>query len=114
MVNSTRLNGSPIPKSWKDLTKPEYKGLNRLPQIRRAPSSATRRPSVNQRWSHMDNFDKAIAWFKERKKNEPDVPKQTSMRRVLSGEIPTCSTTTCNAFAPVQGQGERPRSVIPS
>jgi putative spermidine/putrescine transport system substrate-binding protein len=36
----------------------------------------------------LDNFDPAINYFKELKKNDPIIPKQTSYARVLSGEIP--------------------------
>jgi putative spermidine/putrescine transport system substrate-binding protein len=41
MVNVDALKGKPVPKSWKDLTNPIYKGHDRLPRSRRARSSAT-------------------------------------------------------------------------
>jgi putative spermidine/putrescine transport system substrate-binding protein len=46
----------------------------------------------------LDNFDKAIGYFKELKKNDPIVPKQTSYARVLSGEIPILMDFDFNAY----------------
>ena len=46
----------------------------------------------------LDNFDPAIKFFKELKKNEPIVPKQTSYARVISGEIPILFDYDFNAY----------------
>ena len=46
----------------------------------------------------LDNFDPAIAFFKELKKNKPIVPKQTSYARVISGEIPILFDYDFNAY----------------
>jgi putative spermidine/putrescine transport system substrate-binding protein len=55
--------------------------------------------AVNQAMGgSLDNFDQAIAWFKELKKNDPIVPKQTSYARVLSGEIPILLDYDFNAY----------------
>jgi ABC-type Fe3+ transport system substrate-binding protein len=40
-VNKDALDGKPVPRSWADLLKPEYKGWSAT-SIRRARSSATR------------------------------------------------------------------------
>jgi putative spermidine/putrescine transport system substrate-binding protein len=99
MVNVDALKGKPIPKSWKDLTKPEYKGLVGYLDPASAFVGYVGAVAVNQAMGgSLENFDKAIAWFKEMKKNEPIVPKQTSYARVLSGEIPILLDFDFNAY----------------
>jgi putative spermidine/putrescine transport system substrate-binding protein len=99
MVNVDALKGKPIPKSWKDLTKPEYKGMVGYLDPASAFVGYVGAVAVNQAMGGtMGNFDKAIAWFKEMKKNDPIVPKQTSYARVLSGEIPILLDFDFNAY----------------
>jgi len=99
MVNVDALKGKPVPKSWKDLTKPEYKGLVGYLDPASAFVGYVGAVAVNQAMGgSLENFDKAIAWFKEVKKNDPIVPKQTSYARVLSGEIPILLDYDFNAY----------------
>ena len=99
MVNVDALKGKPIPKSWKDLTKPEYKGMVGYLDPASAFVGYVGAVAVNQAMGGtLDNFDKAIAWFQELKKNDPIVPKQTSYARVLSGEIPILLDYDFNAY----------------
>jgi len=98
-VNVDALKGKPVPKSWKDLTKPEYKGMVGYLDPASAFVGYVGAVAVNQAMGgSMDNFDRAIAWFKEMKKNDPIVPKQTSYARVLSGEIPILLDYDFNAY----------------
>ena len=99
MVNVDALKGKPIPKSWKDLTNPTYKGMIGYLDPASAFVGYVGAVAVNQAMGGtMDNFDRAIAWFKELKKNDPIVPKQTSYARVLSGEIPILLDYDFNAY----------------
>ena len=99
MVNVDALKGKPVPKSWKDLTKPEYKGMVGYLDPASAFVGYVGAVAVNQAMGGtLDNFDHAIAWFKEVKKNDPIVPKQTSYARVLSGEIPILLDYDFNAY----------------
>jgi len=99
MVNVDALKGKPVPKSWKDLTKAEYKGLVGYLDPASAFVGYVGAVAVNQAMGgSLENFDKAIAWFKEVKKNDPIVPKQTSYARVLSGEIPILLDYDFNAY----------------
>ncbi len=98
-VNVDALRGKPVPKSWKDLTKPVYKGMIGYLDPASAFVGYVGAVAVNQAMGgSLDNFDKAIAWFKAVKKNDPIVPKQTSYARVLSGEIPILLDYDFNAY----------------
>ena len=99
MVNVDALKGKPVPKTWSDLLKPEYKGLVGYLDPASAFVGYVGAVAVNQALGGtLDNFDPAIEYFKELQKNEPIVPKQTSYARVLSGEIPILLDYDFNAY----------------
>jgi|SRR5438105_108854 len=99
MVNVDALRGKPVPKSWKDLLKPEYRGLIGYLDPGSAFVGYVGAVAVNNALGGtLDNFTPAINYFKELKKNEPIVPKQTSYARVLSGEIPILLDFDFNAY----------------
>jgi putative spermidine/putrescine transport system substrate-binding protein len=89
MVNVDALRGKPVPTSWQDLLKPEYKGLIGYLDPASAFVGYVGAVAVNQALGgSLDNFGPAINFFKTLQKNQPIVPKQTSYARLLSGEIP--------------------------
>ena len=89
MINVDALRGKPIPHSWQDLLKPEYKGLIGYLDPASAFVGYVGAVAVNQALGgNLDNFTPAINDFKALQKNLPIVPKQTSYARLLSGEIP--------------------------
>jgi len=89
MVNVDALKGKPVPHSWRDLLKPEYKGLIGYLDPASAFVGYVGAVAVNQAMGgSLDNFTPGINFFKALQKNEPIVPKQTSYARLLSGEIP--------------------------
>ena len=115
MVNVDALKGKPVPRSWKDLTKPEYKGMVGYLDPASAFVGYVGAVAVNQAMGGtMDNFDKAIAWFKDLKKNDPIVPKQTSYARVLSGEIPILLDYDFNAYRAKYKDKANVQFVIPA
>src|SRR5262245_65878741 len=98
-VNADALAGKPVPKSWRDLLKPEYKGMIGYLDPTSAAVGYVGAVAVNSALGgSLDNFTPAIAYFKELQKNAPIVPKQTSYARVLSGEIPILFDYDFNAY----------------
>jgi putative spermidine/putrescine transport system substrate-binding protein len=99
MVNVDALKGKPVPKSWKDLLKPEYKGLIGYLDPASAFVGYVGAVAINQALGgNLGDFTLAINYFKELQKNQPIVPKQTSYARVLSGEIPILLDYDFNAY----------------
>ncbi|HTH79861.1 MAG TPA: ABC transporter substrate-binding protein [Ramlibacter sp.] len=99
MVNVDALHGKPIPKSWADLLKPEYKGLVGYLDPASAFVGYVGAIAVNQaRGGTLANFAPAIDYFKALKNNDPIVTKQTSYARVLSGEIGILLDYDFNAY----------------
>ena len=89
MVNVDALKGKPVPRSWQDLLKPEYKGLIGYLDPASAFVGYVGAVAVNQALGGtLDNFAPGINYFKALQKNQPIVPKQTSYARLISGEIP--------------------------
>ncbi|MGF1610085.1 MAG: ABC transporter substrate-binding protein [Kiloniellales bacterium] len=98
-VNVDALGGLPIPKGWKDLLKPEYRGMVGYLDPSSAFVGYAGAVAVNLALGgSLENFDPAIEYFKELAANDPIVPKQTSYARVLSGEIPILFDYDFNSY----------------
>ncbi|MDH4415624.1 ABC transporter substrate-binding protein [Acidovorax sp. HMWF029] len=115
MVNVDALNGKPVPRSWADLLKPEYKGLIGYLDPASAFVGYVGAVAVNQaRGGTLDNFGPGIDYFKALQKNEPIVPKQTSYARVLSGEIAILLDYDFNAYRAKYKDKANVQFVIPA
>lgn len=98
-VNVDALKGKPIPRSWKDLLKPDYKGLVGYLDPSSAFVGYVGAVAVNHALGGtLDDFQPALTYFKQLQANEPIVPKQTAYARVLSGEIPILLDYDFNAY----------------
>ena len=98
-VNKDALGGKPVPACWKDLLKPEYKGMVGYLDPSSASVGYVGAVAINQALGGNEkNFEPAINFFKDLAKNQPIVPKQTSYARVVSGEIPILFDYDFNAY----------------
>jgi putative spermidine/putrescine transport system substrate-binding protein len=88
-----------VPACWKDLLKPDYKGMVGYLDPTSAAVGYVGAVAVNLALGgSANNFDPAINFFKDLHKNDPIVPKQTSYARVVSGELPILFDYDFNAF----------------
>jgi len=98
-VNKDALGETPVPRSWEDLLKPEYKGMIGFLDPTSAFVGYASAVSANLALGgSLDDFDPGIEFFKKLKANDPIVPKQTSYARVISGEIPILFDYDFNAY----------------
>ena len=98
-VNKDALGGKPVPACWKDLLKPDYKGMVGYLDPSSASVGYVGAVAINQAMGGNDkNFDPALKFLKDLAKNQPIVPKQTSYARVVSGEIPILLDYDFNAY----------------
>jgi putative spermidine/putrescine transport system substrate-binding protein len=98
-VNKDALGGKPVPACWKDLLKPDYKGMVGYLDPSSAAVGYVGAVAINLALGGgAANFDPAISFFKDLRKNDPIVPKQTSYARVVSGEIPILLDYDFNAY----------------
>jgi putative spermidine/putrescine transport system substrate-binding protein len=98
-VNKDALGGKPVPACWKDLLKPDYKGMVGYLDPSSAAVGYVGAVAINRALGGSNtNFEPALNFFKDLQKNQPIVPKQTSYARVVSGEIPILFDYDFNAY----------------
>ncbi len=113
-VNVDALDGKPVPKSWRDLLDPTYKGMVGYLDPSSAFVGYAGAVAVNGALGgDLDNFEPGLSYFAKLKQNHPIVPKQTAYARVLSGEIPIMLDYDFNAYRAKYKDGANIEFVIP-
>src|ERR1700676_862096 len=113
-VNKDALGGNPVPACWKDLLKPQYKGMVGYLDPSSAAVGYVGAVAVNIALGGTDSdMSPAVNFFKELHNNQPIVPKQTSYARVVSGEIPILFDYDFNAYRAKYGETGNFAFVIP-
>ncbi|WP_375459437.1 extracellular solute-binding protein [uncultured Enterovirga sp.] len=98
-VNKDALGNKPVPACWRDLLKPEYKGLVGYLDPTSAAVGYVGVVAVNTALGGTEtDYSPALDFFKALSKNDPIVPKQTSYARTVSGEIPILFDYDFNAY----------------
>lgn len=113
-VNVDALDGKPVPKSWKDLLDPTYKGMVGYLDPSSAFVGYAGAVAINGALGgDLDNFEPGLNYFAQLQKNDPIVPKQTAYARVISGEIPILLDYDFNAYRAKYKDGANIEFVIP-
>ncbi len=98
-VNTAALRGRPVPRAWRDLLKPEYRGMvGYLNPASAAVGQVGVIAVALALGGSYDRIDPAIEFFRQLQANQPIVPTQTAYARVLSGEIPILFDYDFNAY----------------
>ncbi len=99
VVNTKALGGAPVPRSWKDLLKPVYKGKIAYDDPTWGGTSFTLVYGVNTLLGGSDkNFKPGLDYLKKLDANVASYPRESIYNAVLRGEIPIWINADGNGY----------------
>jgi putative spermidine/putrescine transport system substrate-binding protein len=99
LVNRTKLDGAPVPASWADLLKPEYKGKVGYLDPTQAAVGYNVATAVNLALGgSLDDFGPGLDYLEKLKANGAVTPAQTATAKVAQGEIPILIDADFNGY----------------
>lgn len=114
LVNKEHLGGAPVPTSWADLLKPEYKGKVGYLDPNQAAIGYSVVTAVNEALGgNLDNWKPGLDYMKKLKDNGAIISAQTATAKVAQGEIPILIDTDFNGYK-LRDTGSKVDIVIPT
>jgi putative spermidine/putrescine transport system substrate-binding protein len=114
VVNTKALGGAPVPRSWRDLLKPAYKGKVAYDDPTWGGTSYTLVYGINQLLGGDErNFRPGLAYLKKLDANVSSYPRESVYNAVLRGEVPIWLNADGNGYKMRYVDGGPVEVVIP-
>lgn len=114
LVNKDHLGGAPVPTSWADLLKPEYKGkVGYLDPTQAAVGYSVATAANTAHGGSLDDWKPGLEYLKKLKENGAVTPAQTATAKVSQGEIPILIDSDFNGYQ-LRDEGANVQVVIPA
>ncbi len=115
VVNTRALGGAPVPRSWKDLLKPVYKGKIAYDDPTWGGTSYTLVYGLNQLFGGNErNFKPGLDYLKKLDANVAFYPRESIYNAVLRGEVPIWINADGNGYKMKHVDGGPVEVVIPA
>lgn len=115
IVNTKALHGAPVPRSWKDLLKPAYKGLIAYDDPTWGGTSYTMVYGINELMGGSDkNFRPGLDYLKKLDANVASYPRESIYNAVLRGEVAIWINADGNGYKMRHVDGAPVEVVIPA